>query len=245
MPNHSPSRSLDPVSPSTIGRRPAPNNNNHRQHRVLSPLPSGRSNVNSNSVGGRRAFPTRPLSPYNNSNRNNYGYGGGGAASAPLSLSSVAFMITTKMKRILIEDLRYSRREVNSMSPDQAHQIVNNRISKPLHSNYNRIPTDKCIGDGDETSEECPISMTSPSTTTDIGSNRVLEEMDDQFGEVTERVLNNDNYGGPLFPPQQQQPKTNHHHHNRNVVPNEPLGRRNDRGTRRSNVFPSSTVYRW
>ena len=160
-------------------------------------------------------------------------------------------MITTKMKRILIEDLQYSRKEVTGMSPDQAHQIINHRIFNPIFV-QNRIPTDKCLGSsGDGNSEEeCPISMVTPSSTqTAVGSNRVLEEMDDQFDEVTERVLKDDNYGGPLFPDQQQQqqqqqqtnrhhPHQNHHNHN-NVVPNESM-----RG-RRTNTFPSSPVYRW
>lgn len=53
--------------------------------------------------------------------------------------ASIPFMITNKMKKVLIEELRYTRREVNSMSADRAHSIINGRMSnpRPAPSRYN------------------------------------------------------------------------------------------------------------
>ena len=76
-------------------------------------------------------------------------------------------------------------------------------------------------------------------TTTDVGQNKILEEMDAQFCEVTERVLKDDNFGGPLFPDQQQEMNHNHQNYHDAAASN------NEASRRRSNAFPSSTLYRW
>ena len=88
--------------------------------------------------------------------------------------NSVAFMITKHQKRILIEDLRYSRHDVSLMTADQAHAIIERRASK-LSTHF-----------------DMKTSTTTPSS--------VLEQLDTQFGQLTNQVLNDDNFGGSLFP---------------------------------------------
>jgi hypothetical protein len=99
--------------------------------------------------------------------------------------ASIPFMVTHKMKRELIEDLRYTRREVEAMSAERAASIIANRIARPL--SHNRINTG-------EVASVLPVSL--PTDPDSYGFK--LEEMDDQFGEVAERVLHDDQYG-PLF----------------------------------------------
>lgn len=47
-------------------------------------------------------------------------------ADPAMNTASVQFMITQEMKRILIEELRYTREQVRYMTPDQAVSILNN-----------------------------------------------------------------------------------------------------------------------
>ena len=85
---------------------------------------------------------------------------GPAAAAAAPPAASVTFMITNQMKRTLIEDLRYSRKDVTTMTADQAHHIIKNKISKlsnPDTTTKTRIPTHLCVGDGPK--EECPIDI--------------------------------------------------------------------------------------
>mmetsp|Transcript_63578 Transcript_63578/g.87385 ORF Transcript_63578/g.87385 Transcript_63578/m.87385 type:complete len:346 (+) Transcript_63578:164-1201(+) len=58
---------------------------------------------------------------------------GGGRGSMPSSVSSskragIPFMITLKMKKVLIEELRYSRRQVDNMSAQEATSIIGSRL---------------------------------------------------------------------------------------------------------------------
>lgn len=88
-------------------------------------------------------------------------------------------MITNKMKRVLIEELHYTRREVNGMSAEHATSIIANRISNRSPPNsYNIVPEQESTG---------------------MPQNNILEEMQDQFGDVSERVLHDDQYGPNIF----------------------------------------------
>jgi len=87
-------------------------------------------------------------------------------------------MITHNMKRVLVEELRYSKREVSGMDPERARSIIDNRISsRGPPSSYNIA------------SQESAVTP----------QNTILEEMDGQFADVTERVLNDDQYGRNVF----------------------------------------------
>ena len=146
--------------------------------------------------------------------------GNGAVRNSAPSTSSVAFMITNQMKRTLIEDLRYARKEVNSFTADQAHHIINNRITNPLTKSKQdpsktRIPTELCVGE--KAAEECPVDFIGDDDESDdkssaisadsgiatgtaaskrynatavAGGNGILSQLDSQFGYMADKVLN-------------------------------------------------------
>jgi hypothetical protein len=109
-----------PFSSSGSSSYSAPNTgvpNNDR-----SPFSSG-SSVNNNPWLNSNHHQHHHRSSFHASSSSYYEYYGNSPLSASSS-ASIPFMITHKMKRVLIEELRYTRREVNGMCAERARSII-------------------------------------------------------------------------------------------------------------------------
>jgi len=76
------------------------------------------------------------------------------------TVASVPLMITRDMRRTLIEDLNYSRKEVNKLKPEEAVEIIRRGVRNPAKE-FSRPGTTSSSSDTAEEAIDLSISGTS------------------------------------------------------------------------------------